>query len=440
MKTTYVDWSEMFYVEDLEIGHRVFYRDFTKYCSRVWGWTAHWLAAMKPTPVDWFETFQVEDFETGYRVFYKTSLSTAVVFHRQIWRTLYMSTPAVGLKPVATRRPTPFPPPMRAPCRALRTLLPAGDSLSPAHLLTTSADAGQTVDEPVEDALALGMEAPPPRVLEERPSSMQTRVSSIGTLAAQPVNDAIEARGTTVSGLIEGVDAPGTVSIGIGEQGVGVAAPTPTATIGATKPASPGSIGGSQTAAPEGFMPVSAPMQQQIATAFHNSTGKTLSFVPPTTQNGEIVVRPTLDIIRNGSRRWSSTAVGYFLGRRPYFHHVKDYARSIWSRVREVTATSNGFFFFQFETTVAMEEVIEGGPWLLNGQPIILQKWEPGMVLRKLQHTQVPVWIKLRHLPVELWTNEGLSTVASGIGKPLYLDAITEHARDWTSLVYALSR
>ncbi|KAL0295377.1 UNVERIFIED_CONTAM: Retrovirus-related Pol polyprotein from type-2 retrotransposable element R2DM [Sesamum radiatum] len=72
-----------------------------------------------------------------------------------------------------------------------------------------------------------------------------------------------------------------------------------------------------------------------------------------------------------------------------------------------------------------MEEVIEGGPWLFQGQPIILQKWTPGLVLRKLQHTQVPVWIKLRHLPVELWTDEGLSTVASGVGKPLYPDAIT---------------
>ncbi|KAL0423431.1 UNVERIFIED_CONTAM: hypothetical protein Sradi_0877900 [Sesamum radiatum] len=47
------------------------------------------------------------------------------------------------------------------------------------------------------------------------------------------------------------------------------------------------------------------------------------------------------------------------------------------------------------------------------------------MVLRKLKHTEVPVWIKLRHLPVELWTTEGLSTVASGIGRPLYPDAIT---------------
>ncbi|KAK4381317.1 hypothetical protein Sango_2979400 [Sesamum angolense] len=72
-----------------------------------------------------------------------------------------------------------------------------------------------------------------------------------------------------------------------------------------------------------------------------------------------------------------------------------------------------------------MEEVIEGGPWLHLGQPIVLQKWEPGMVLRKLKHTEVPVWIKLRHLPVELWTTEGLSTLASGIGRPLYPDAIT---------------
>ncbi|KAL0293845.1 UNVERIFIED_CONTAM: hypothetical protein Sradi_6917600 [Sesamum radiatum] len=93
--------------------------------------------------------------------------------------------------------------------------------------------------------------------------------------------------------------------------------------------------------------------------------------------------------------------------------------------VREVKATANGFFFFEFKTLAAMEEVIEGGPWLFNGQAIVLQKWEPGMVLRKLQHTQVPVWIKLRHLPVELWTSEGLSVVASGVGKPLYPDAIT---------------
>ncbi|KAL0283664.1 UNVERIFIED_CONTAM: Retrovirus-related Pol polyprotein from type-2 retrotransposable element R2DM [Sesamum radiatum] len=128
--------------------------------------------------------------------------------------------------------------------------------------------------------------------------------------------------------------------------------------------------------------------EDKIATAFHNSSRKTLNFIPPSVQNGEVIVRPSIDMIRAGSQRWNTTAVGYFL-------------------------------------VAAMEEVIEGGPWLYLGQPIVLQKWEPGMVLRKLKHTEVPVWIKLRHLPVELWTTEGLSTVASGIGRPLYPDAIT---------------
>ncbi|KAK4384176.1 hypothetical protein Sango_3084400 [Sesamum angolense] len=136
-------------------------------------------------------------------------------------------------------------------------------------------------------------------------------------------------------------------------------------------------------------------------------------------------VRPSIDVVRAGSRRWDCTAVGYFLGRKPYYHHLNDYVRSVWPEVKEVTATSNGFYFFKFKTEVAMEEVIEGGPWLFQGQPIVLQRWEPGMVLRKHKHTQVPVWIRLRHLPVEFWTNEGLSTVASGVGRPLYQDTIT---------------
>ncbi|KAK4407726.1 hypothetical protein Sango_0353600 [Sesamum angolense] len=50
---------------------------------------------------------------------------------------------------------------------------------------------------------------------------------------------------------------------------------------------------------------------------------------------------------------------------------------------------------------------------------------EPSMTLRKHCHTKVPIRIKLRHLPLELWTNDGLSIVASAVGRSLYLDAIT---------------
>ncbi|KAL2251925.1 UNVERIFIED_CONTAM: hypothetical protein Sindi_2314800 [Sesamum indicum] len=114
-----------------------------------------------------------------------------------------------------------------------------------------------------------------------------------------------------------------------------------------------------------------------------------------------------------------------FYGKTAYFHHLKEFAHSVWPALREVMATANGFFFFQFKTKIDMEDVIEGGPWLFQGQPIVLQKWKPGMAMRKLKHIQVPVWIKLRHLPMEFWTTEGLSIVASGVGNPLYPDAIT---------------
>ncbi|KAL2246970.1 UNVERIFIED_CONTAM: hypothetical protein Sindi_2549300 [Sesamum indicum] len=166
-------------------------------------------------------------------------------------------------------------------------------------------------------------------------------------------------------------------------------------------------------------------VEDKIADIFNNSSRRVLSYIPPTIQNGVVVVRPTMETIRNGSTKWKTTAVGYFLGKRPYFYHVKDFAFSIWPGLREVKATTNSFFFFQFKTVAFMEEAIEGGPWLFQGQPIVLQKWEPGMEMRKLQHTQVSVWIRLRHLPVELRTEEGLSTVASSIGKPLYLDGVT---------------
>ncbi|KAL0383158.1 UNVERIFIED_CONTAM: hypothetical protein Scaly_0603100 [Sesamum calycinum] len=51
----------------------------------------------------------------------------------------------------------------------------------------------------------------------------------------------------------------------------------------------------------------------KIAAAFHNSSRKTLNYIPPSVQNSEVLVRPTIDMIREGSNRWNTTAVGYFL-------------------------------------------------------------------------------------------------------------------------------
>ncbi|KAL2226350.1 UNVERIFIED_CONTAM: hypothetical protein Sindi_1993700, partial [Sesamum indicum] len=164
----------------------------------------------------------------------------------------------------------------------------------------------------------------------------------------------------------------------------------------------------------------------KFATIFNNSSRRTLKYIKQCIPNGEVVIRPSLSMIRDQSRLWKHTAVGYFLGKKAYFHHFNASGRSIWPAVKDVITISNGFYFFQFNTLATMEEVIKGGHWLFQDQPIVLQRWEPGMALSKHKHTQLPVWIRLRHQQVEFWTLEGLSTVASRVGKPLYPDAITK--------------
>ncbi|KAL0399801.1 UNVERIFIED_CONTAM: hypothetical protein Sradi_2323400 [Sesamum radiatum] len=127
----------------------------------------------------------------------------------------------------------------------------------------------------------------------------------------------------------------------------------------------------------------------KFAEAFNNSSRKTLSYIPLESQNGEIVIRPLMDVIRDGLQRWKTMAVGYFLGKKLFFHHLNEIVRSIWPLVMEVIATVNGFYFFKFKIVVAMEEIIDGGPWLFQGHPIVLQQWEPKMALRKHKHSQV---------------------------------------------------
>ncbi|KAL0374164.1 UNVERIFIED_CONTAM: hypothetical protein Sradi_3332100 [Sesamum radiatum] len=55
-------------------------------------------------------------------------------------------------------------------------------------------------------------------------------------------------------------------------------------------------------------------MVDKFVVAFNNSSRKTLLYIPSVTQNGEIIVRPSLEMVREGSCRWAATAVT-FLGR-----------------------------------------------------------------------------------------------------------------------------
>ncbi|GJR16922.1 zinc knuckle CX2CX4HX4C containing protein [Tanacetum coccineum] len=86
---------------------------------------------------------------------------------------------------------------------------------------------------------------------------------------------------------------------------------------------------------------------------------------------------------------------------------------------------SKGFFFFKFESQYGLEAILEGGPWLIRKAPIILKKWSTDRKLLKEELNRIPIWVKLHDVPLQVFEEDGISLIASFIGKPVMLDSYT---------------
>ena len=129
--------------------------------------------------------------------------------------------------------------------------------------------------------------------------------------------------------------------------------------------------------------------------------------------------------------------MGNFVEKKLPFTLVNNVATRIWGKVglEKTLATDTGFFFFKFSSTIARDEVLEGGPWHIAGQPIILRKWQPGLTLEKEALQCIPIWVKFLKLPMKYWDTKVLCYIARMIGKPLYADQMTASCE---SITYAI--
>ncbi|GKA33100.1 RNA-directed DNA polymerase, eukaryota, reverse transcriptase zinc-binding domain protein, partial [Tanacetum coccineum] len=100
--------------------------------------------------------------------------------------------------------------------------------------------------------------------------------------------------------------------------------------------------------------------------------------------------------------------------------------RRMWNKfgLRDVIA-ENSVFYFKFQDEEGIKEVINNGPWMVNNKPLVVQKWSIDMCLDKAEPKKIPVWVKLRNVPMEAWSVKGISALASSVGKPIIMDEIT---------------
>ena len=139
-------------------------------------------------------------------------------------------------------------------------------------------------------------------------------------------------------------------------------------------------------------------------------------------------MKPPKVAIEQGILKWSSFLVGQLLDKPFPYYIVKRTMDTLWASFGkvEVFLLENGLYLLHFQNEKARAEVMEAMLWHIANKPLFLRKWAQSMQLLKLSLSIVLVWVKLHNLPIEYWNSTCLSYVASGIGKPLCADSVTE--------------
>nr|GEZ73867.1 hypothetical protein [Tanacetum cinerariifolium] len=121
---------------------------------------------------------------------------------------------------------------------------------------------------------------------------------------------------------------------------------------------------------------------------------------------------------------------------------AKDAAAKVKSRkfgFERITRNDDGVYLFKFATKSGRDQVIDKGPWMIRKSPIMLSKWSPSVSLKKGEVTKVLVCVKMYNIPVFTYSEDGLSLLATQIGKPIMLDAFTSSmcVESWGRISFA---
>lgn len=93
---------------------------------------------------------------------------------------------------------------------------------------------------------------------------------------------------------------------------------------------------------------------------------------PTLASDGSLILRKGTN--KEGLTKWEPTIVGDFVDIRLPFKVVSQCAHAMWDRkgLKEACGNGDGLFLFVFKNKISINEVLNGGPWFMLRQPIIL--------------------------------------------------------------------
>ncbi|PWA80038.1 hypothetical protein CTI12_AA080440 [Artemisia annua] len=155
-----------------------------------------------------------------------------------------------------------------------------------------------------------------------------------------------------------------------------------------------------------------------------------MQFVPQfvsTQSDGTKRIAISVEDIKKGSVECALQLFGYFVGTSMDYRIVNANLSRMWRAygIADITKTSAGLFYFKFNNEEGMKAVLESGPWMVNNISLVLNIWEPGIWLEKVEPSTIPIWVCVYGIPMELCNGNGIGKIMSGIGKPMLMDKLT---------------
>ncbi|GJZ26653.1 RNA-directed DNA polymerase, eukaryota, reverse transcriptase zinc-binding domain protein [Tanacetum coccineum] len=93
------------------------------------------------------------------------------------------------------------------------------------------------------------------------------------------------------------------------------------------------------------------------------------------------------EIVNESAGRNGRTTLGYFVWYRMLVQELRYNIYRMWSkfRLKHVLNNGNGVFVFKYDNKQGLQNVIESGTWIVNGKPMVVQKWDPSVSLDKTE-------------------------------------------------------
>lgn len=121
---------------------------------------------------------------------------------------------------------------------------------------------------------------------------------------------------------------------------------------------------------------------------------------------------------------WGYALVGYVAGGFPGVDAITK-MRNAWKIPHTFSLHKSGWLVFKFENEADRLKVLEGGPYMIFGRPLILKNMTPLFEFGACLASIIPTWILLPGLPIDLWNSKVLDKICSRVGVPLCTDRMT---------------